>query len=213
MKLSVIGARRPLDVPGRSLTAARAGARIDTIVFMINNPEKLACVGGMGAAGGAAGIDLAWRFVLDGQPGGSGHRRRTTRSPTMRGAGIQRVDDETAALELGLLGQETTGAAGFSFAMRSVPALAEYCELVRRYAKPGAKVFNFTNPAGLVSQALRDMGYDFTFGICDAPSGMLHAFAKALGERPDALTGVLRLNHLELLRARDAERARHHARS
>ena len=62
--------------------------------------------------------------------------------------------------------------------MRSIPALAEYCELIKKLAKPGVKVFNFTNPAGVVSQALRDMGYDFTYGICDAPSSLLHSFAK-----------------------------------
>ena len=43
----------------------------------------------------------------------------------------------------GVLGQETTGAAGFSFAMRSVYALKEYCELIKKYAKKDCKVFNF----------------------------------------------------------------------
>ena len=81
------------------------------------------------------------------------------------GGDATRVRDERLALDLGILGQETTGAAGVSFAMRSIPALAEYCELIKKLAKPGVKVFNFTNPAGVVSQALRDMGYDFTYGI------------------------------------------------
>ena len=61
--------------------------------------------------------------------------------------------------------------------MRSVNALVEYCEMVKKYAKKNCKVFNFTNPAGVVSQTLRDLGYDFTYGICDAPSGMLRSFA------------------------------------
>ena len=42
-----------------------------------------------------------------------------------------RIQDERVALNLGVLGQETTGAAGFSFAMRSVPALVKYCELAK----------------------------------------------------------------------------------
>ena len=66
------------------------------------------------------------------------------------GGDALRTRDEHIALDLGVLGQETTGAAGFSFAMRSIPALAEYCELVKRHARPGAKVFNFTNPVGIV---------------------------------------------------------------
>ena len=46
-----------------------------------------------------------------------------------------RARDERIALNKGILGQETTGAAGFSFAMRSVPALAEYCELIKSIQK------------------------------------------------------------------------------
>lgn len=113
------------------------------------------------------------------------------------GGDDMRIRDERFALSKGLLGQETTGAAGFSFAMRSVPALAEYCELAKRYASKDVKIFNFTNPAGVVSQTLRDMGYDFTFGICDAPSSLLHAFAKLYGVEQDAVTGnCYGLNHL-----------------
>ncbi|MCQ2463567.1 MAG: 6-phospho-beta-glucosidase, partial [Clostridia bacterium] len=106
------------------------------------------------------------------------------------------------ALSLGILGQETTGAAGFSFAMRSIPALKEYCELIKKYAKPCVKVFNFTNPAGLVSQALRDMGYDFTYGVCDAPSGMLHSFAALLGVEPEKMKGeIYGCNHLSYFKS------------
>ena len=46
-------------------------------------------------------------------------------------------------------------------ALRSIPTLLHYCELIRRYANPNVMVFNFTNPAGLVTQALRDQGYSF----------------------------------------------------
>ena len=113
-----------------------------------------------------------------------------------------RVRDERIALSLGVLGQETTGAAGLSFAMRSVDALAEYCEMVKRFAKPGCKVFNFTNPAGVVSQTLRDMGYDFTYGICDAPSGMLRTFEKLYGMPEGSAKGELYgLNHLSYFRS------------
>lgn len=113
-----------------------------------------------------------------------------------------RAKDERIALNKGILGQETTGAAGFSFAMRSVPALAEYCELIKKYSKPDVKVFNFTNPAGVVSQTLRDMGYDFTYGICDAPSGMLRSFALLYNENPNNISGeVYGLNHLSYFKS------------
>ena len=113
-----------------------------------------------------------------------------------------RVQDERAALNLGILGQETTGAAGLSFAMRSISALAEYCELIKKYAKPGCKVFNFTNPAGVVSQTLRDMGYDFTYGICDAPSGMLRTFEKLYNAPEGSAKGeIYGLNHLSFFKS------------
>ena len=113
-----------------------------------------------------------------------------------------RVKDERIALNLGILGQETTGAAGFSFAMRSIPVLIDYCELIKKYAKDNVKVFNFTNPAGLVSQALSDKGYDFTYGICDAPSGMLHTFASLLGVASDRVYGdIYGLNHLSFFKS------------
>ncbi len=113
------------------------------------------------------------------------------------GGDSMRVRDERIALSLGVLGQETTGAAGFSFAMRSIPVLLSYCEIIKKFAKADVKVFNFTNPAGLVSQALSDKGYDFTYGICDAPSGMLHSFADLLSVSPDRVYGdIYGLNHL-----------------
>lgn len=113
-----------------------------------------------------------------------------------------RVRDERTALSRGVLGQETTGAAGFSFAMRSVPALARYCELARQYASDKVKIFNFTNPAGVVSQTLRDMGYDFTFGICDAPSSLLCSFAKMYGVPQDLVVGdCYGLNHLSFFQS------------
>ena len=85
------------------------------------------------------------------------------------GGDHSRVVDETIALDLGVIGQETTGVGGFSMAVRTIPVLMEYCELIKKYA-PDAWIFNFTNPSGLVTQALRSAGYDKIIGICDAPS-------------------------------------------
>ena len=77
------------------------------------------------------------------------------------GGDHSRVVDETIALDLGVIGQETTGVGGFSMAVRTIPVLIEYCELIKKYA-PDAWIFNFTNPSGLVTQALRSAGYDKT---------------------------------------------------
>ena len=71
-----------------------------------------------------------------------------------------RCKDERIALSHGLIGQETTGAGGYSYATRSIPAMLEICKTIKEYAKPGVITFNFTNPSGLVTQAMHDAGYE-----------------------------------------------------
>ena len=81
-----------------------------------------------------------------------------------------RILDERIALKHGMLGQETTGPGGFAMALRSIPAILDYARLLQTIS-PDAWMFNFTNPSGLVTQALRDAGFEHTVGICDgAPS-------------------------------------------
>ena len=69
------------------------------------------------------------------------------------GGDHSRVIDETVALDMGVIGQETTGVGGFSMAVRTIPVLMDYCELIKKYA-PDAWIFNFTNPSGLVTQEI-----------------------------------------------------------
>jgi 6-phospho-beta-glucosidase len=111
-----------------------------------------------------------------------------------------RVLDERVALRLGVLGQETTGAGGFAMAMRSIPALLQYAQLVEEVS-PGAWIINFTNPAGLVTQALFECGFRRTIGICDSANGAQNAIASWLGVAPDRLQAeVFGLNHLSWAR-------------
>lgn len=108
-----------------------------------------------------------------------------------------RITDERIALDHGVIGQETTGVGGFGMALRSIPTLLSYCELIKKYANREVMVFNFTNPAGLVTQALRDQGYDFVYGICDAPSGFLRQVAALYGgDVKEFNVRLIGLNHL-----------------
>lgn len=117
------------------------------------------------------------------------------------GGDHSRVVDETIALDLGVIGQETTGVGGFSMAVRTIPVLKEYCELIKKHA-PGAWIFNFTNPSGLVTQALRSAGYDRIIGICDAPSSTKFRMARDLGVTEDELyVEFFGLNHLSWIRS------------
>ena len=115
---------------------------------------------------------------------------------TIRAKGDEgRVIDERTALNLGVLGQETTGAGGFAMALRSIPVLKDYCEQIKQYSKPDALIFNFTNPSGLVTQALHTMGYHNVFGVCDAPSSFFRQIKNLLGKE-DITAECYGLNHL-----------------
>lgn len=111
-----------------------------------------------------------------------------------------RTADERVALDLGVLGQETTGAGGVSYGLRTVPAAVEVAERVRRLA-PRAWVVNFTNPAGLVTQAMQTVLGERAVGICDSPLGLVRRAAHALGHPlEDVSVDYAGLNHLGWLR-------------
>ena len=113
------------------------------------------------------------------------------------GGDSMRVQDERIALSHGVIGQETTGAGGFSYAIRTIPVMLDYMRLIRAYAGPDATVFNFTNPSGLVTQALYDAGYDNIVGICDNATGIKMDVANALAvNASELLVKVYGLNHL-----------------
>ena len=202
MKLTVIGGGGVRSMFLAKSIAQRAhDLHITELVFMDCDADKMRTYGGL-ARHVARLLDPALKFTLT-TDADEAVRDADYIITTIRvGGDHTRVRDERIALDLGILGQETTGAAGLSFAMRSVPALADYCERIKRLSKPTVKVFNFTNPAGVVSQALRDMGYDFTYGICDAPSGMLHQFADLYGVDASRIVGeCYGLNHLSFFRS------------
>lgn len=117
------------------------------------------------------------------------------------GGDHSRVVDESIALEEGVIGQETTGVGGFSMAVRTIPILLDYCKLIKEHA-PTAWIFNFTNPSGLVTQALKNAGYNRVIGICDAPSSTKFRMAKNLGVKEENLyVEFFGLNHLSWIRS------------
>lgn len=202
MKITVIGGGGVRSMfLAKSISQKAERLHIDELCFMDNNEEKLRIYGGM-ANHVAKLLCPKMKFTLTTDEIEAVKDADYVITTIRVGEDDMRAKDERIALNHGVLGQETTGAAGLSFAMRSVPALAKYCELIKKYSKPNVKVFNFTNPAGVVSQTLRDMGYDFTYGICDAPSGMLRTFALMYGENPDNITGeCYGLNHLSYFKS------------
>jgi 6-phospho-beta-glucosidase len=115
-----------------------------------------------------------------------------------------RREDEYLGQRHGLIGQETTGVGGMAKAMRTIPVIASIAEDMRCYA-PGALLANFTNPSGLIAQALKQAVPEVnSVGVCNVPittkMTILEKLAKLLGVAPmdshRASLDTLGLNHL-----------------
>jgi len=111
-----------------------------------------------------------------------------------------RIADERVPLKHGVLGQETTGPGGFAMALRTIPVLLDYARTIARVA-PDAWFVNFTNPAGLITQALLGHTDLRVIGICDTPTSMQASLAHFLGRPADAVfVEYAGLNHLGWVR-------------
>jgi 6-phospho-beta-glucosidase len=112
-----------------------------------------------------------------------------------------RTLDERTALELGVLGQETTGPGGLAYAIRTLPVMTAIAERVTVLA-PDAWFINFTNPAGIITEGLRRVLGDRVVGICDTPIGLMRRAALAVSGSPTVQTfDYVGLNHLGWLRS------------
>ena len=153
MKIGVIGGagvRTVIFING--LLKRYRQLNIDEVVLFDIDKEKLDIIGSLCRyVVRRAGESLNVRTADEATDAISGMDYIVT---TLRvGGDHSRVIDEEVALKNGVIGQETTGVGGFSMAVRTIPVLLEYCELIAKHA-PNAWIFNFTNPSGLVTQAL-----------------------------------------------------------
>lgn len=91
-----------------------------------------------------------------------------------------RALDERIPLRHGVIGQETLGPGGLSFAWRTIPLMLEIVDEVRRLA-PDAWIINYANPAGMVTEAVIRRFPDARYiGLCDMPTGVQWAIGKLL---------------------------------
>lgn len=110
-----------------------------------------------------------------------------------------RAVDEQTGMELGLIGQETTGAGGFMNAMRTIPQALEIARDMERIC-PQAWLINFTNPSGLVTEAVLKKTKVKCIGLCNVPVNMQADAEKALGVQDKSLRcRFAGLNHLSFL--------------
>lgn len=117
------------------------------------------------------------------------------------GGQAARLVDETLPLEFGCIGQETTGPGGFAKALRTVPVVLDIAAETERRGAKGAWLVDFTNPVGIVMQALLDHGHR-AIGLCNSAMGFQRRFARLLDVAPDrVLLDHVGLNHLTWERA------------
>jgi len=122
------------------------------------------------------------RFILaQPRPGGLEHRAL----------------DERIPLKYGVIGQETVGPGGLSFAWRSIPVVMELLRTAFRRAEPGFWFISYTNPAGMVCEAVLRNYPDARFlALCDEPNGVQHEIARFLRVEPSRLEMEYRgINH------------------
>ena len=196
MRLTILGGggfRVPLI---HRAVAARPELGIDEIVLHDVDPARSTVIAAVLAAAGD-GPRVSAEASLEAAVAGSD----MVFSAIRVGGAAGRVRDERRALAAGVLGQETVGAGGLAFALRTLPVALEQARVVRAVT-PDAWLINFTNPAGLVTEGLRTVLGDRVVGICDSPIGLIRRACRALGvDAAQVQYDYLGINHLGWLRS------------
>ena len=111
-----------------------------------------------------------------------------------------RILDEKTGMRFGLIGQETTGVGGFAKALRTIPQMLAICRRVEAVA-PRAWMVNFTNPSGMVTEAILRHSVVRCVGLCNIPVNLHLDVAKFIGVPPEKVTlDYVGLNHLAWVR-------------
>src|SRR6202011_4585997 len=135
----------------------------------------------------------------------------TIRATTNRREGLQDCDavltsfrpggfearylDESIPLKYGVIGQETQGPGGFFMALRSIHVTKSIVEDMEAVC-PNARLFNYTNPVNIVSEAVTPHTYIPTVSLCEGPIVSNRSYAEIIGLDPDKLDAVsIGLNH------------------
>lgn len=107
-----------------------------------------------------------------------------------------RVEDERIPLSHGMIGQETNGAGGMFKAFRTIPVILDIVKDMEELC-PNAWMINFTNPAGMVSEAiLKYTNFEKVIGLCNVPVNMVSGIANILGVEEHEVTLELQgVNH------------------
>jgi 6-phospho-beta-glucosidase len=194
VKLTLLGAGVRVPFVLRGLADAQGELELDEVVIHDPDDARLELMTSLGSSFCA---EWGARFEVRGESDAAAaiEGARFVFSAIRPGQERARTVDEEVPLKFGVLGQETTGPGGFAMALRTIPAMVEYGRLIERVA-PGALLVNFTNPVGIVTQALSDHTSVRAVGICDGPVSMHRSVATLLGEPRDRVhVDYAGLNH------------------
>ncbi len=173
---------------------------IDELALLDVDPERLQIVGGL-AGRMLERAGYGGRVVLTGDRDEAVDGAAFVIVQLRIGGQAARLLDETIPPRFGCVGQETTGPGGFAKALRTVPVVLELADLVARRGAPGAWLLDFTNPTGLVTQALLDEGHR-AIGLCNVAINFQRRLAARLGVEPERVQlEHVGLNHLSWERA------------
>ena len=211
MKLTILGGggfRVPLV--HEAVATAATGLTVDEVALHDVDPERLATISAVIEEQGARLAEEGRAVALPRLIATTDLREAVTGadfvfSAVRVGGAEARTVDERVALGLGLLGQETIGPGGLAYALRTIPVALEIARTIAELA-PTAWTINFTNPAGIVTEAMRSVLGDRVVGICDTPIGLVRRVGRLLGA--DLVAGergaevdYVGLNHLGWLRS------------
>ncbi|MCT4777350.1 MULTISPECIES: 6-phospho-beta-glucosidase [Exiguobacterium] len=115
-----------------------------------------------------------------------------------------RIKDERIPLSYGMVGQETNGAGGILKAFRTIPVILNIVEDMKQLC-PDAWLVNFTNPSGMVTDAVIRYGkWDKVIGLCNVPVNAMMAEPELIGKKPEELIySFAGLNHFHWHRVHD----------
>ncbi len=199
-KVTVIGGggvRTPLVIYGINESSKHLG--VDELVLYDLDAERVRLICELGRAliareGGT--LKLRVSANLEDAMSGASYVLTAIRVGGMRARAV----DERIAIENGYPGQETTGPGGVAMALRTASTAIAYARQMERFC-PQAWMINFTNPAGLITQAVSHHTGIRVIGICDTPTELFHRIALALDASVDDVhCEYVGLNHLGWVR-------------
>ena len=107
-----------------------------------------------------------------------------------------RAKDESIPLKYNVIGQETTGPGGYAKALRTIPVILDICREIEETA-PEAWLINFTNPAGIITEAILNYTKVKAMGLCNVPIGIKKDIAKLLNVDSSRVNvSFMGLNHM-----------------